>query len=46
MTGDDGRGYGGDGGRLGGAAALSALLLFASSVTERARGDSVRIECD
>lgn len=36
-TGDDGRGYGGDDGRLGGAAVVSALLLFASSVTERER---------
>lgn len=32
-TGDDGRGYGGDDGRLGGAAA-SALLVLASSVRE------------
>lgn len=45
-TGDDGRGYGGEDGRLGGAAVASALLLFASSVTERARGDSIRRECD
>lgn len=46
-TGDDGRGYGGDDGRLGGAA-VSALLVLASSVRAREsdRGDSTRIECD
>lgn len=33
-TGDDGRGYGGDDGRLGGAA-VSALLVLASSVRAR-----------
>lgn len=45
-TGDDGRGYGGDEGRLTDAAVVSALLVLASSVMGRARGDSVRIECD
>lgn len=45
-TGDDGRGYGGEDGRLGGAAVDSVLLLFASSVTERTGGESIRRECD
>lgn len=34
-TGDDGRGYGGEDGRLASAAIVPAVLLFASSVTEK-----------
>lgn len=36
-TGDDGRGYGGDDGCLGGAAVVSALLLLDSSAVEGER---------